>query len=129
MIGWECPKCGSVYSPLVMTCSRCVPATYAGNTTLPYGCSCGSTAVCPIHAPKRSVNVGAIVQAIAIILFFAGGVTAQPAVTAGTFHGCPEGGRTKVAPVKALNVLKNRATMPDTLDHAVTLEALLAPGN
>src|SRR5947209_160373 len=68
--------------------------------------------------------------AIALALMTAPALaTAQPAVTAGTFHDCPEGGRTKVAKVKALNVLKNRATVPETINRDATLEALAEKGD
>lgn len=41
--GWECPKCGRIYSPSMVMCSYCVPAkplTFTGTgaaTNPPYG--------------------------------------------------------------------------------------------
>lgn len=35
MIGWECPKCGSVFGPFVATCFYCGPRTLtSGNTVI-----------------------------------------------------------------------------------------------
>ncbi len=31
MIGWVCPNCGAVWSPLVTLCVHCVPLKKAGN--------------------------------------------------------------------------------------------------
>ena len=33
MMGWECPKCGSCYSPFQMQCTRCGPESYTWITT------------------------------------------------------------------------------------------------
>ena len=33
MIGWECPKCGSVFGPFVSCCYHCGPQTASSGTT------------------------------------------------------------------------------------------------
>jgi len=48
-----------------------------------------------------------------------------------TYRGCSLEGDAKREDVRELNVLKNRYTFPDStqIDHSVTLEAMLAPGD
>jgi hypothetical protein len=31
--GWVCPRCGQCYSPFVLRCGTCGPATTSGNTS------------------------------------------------------------------------------------------------
>jgi hypothetical protein len=45
--GWECPKCGHVYSPSVATCWIC-PQQAVTSTVTP-GCTCGTSVACPLH--------------------------------------------------------------------------------
>ena len=55
--GWECPKCGCVYSPSIAKCFTCRPQTITGGTTTgldhhqipPYGGG-------PIHEPSSSYS-------------------------------------------------------------------------
>lgn len=56
-------------------------------------------------------------------------LAAQLAVPTGTFHHCGLRGTAKIATVGDLNVLKNRAVEPTIINTAITLEALLAPGD
>ena len=48
-----------------------------------------------------------------------------------TYRGCSLEGDAKRQDVRELNVLKNRSVFPDStqIDHSVTLEAMLAPGD
>ena len=52
--GWECPKCGHVYSPSMVMCSYC-PQQATVTTSTGTACTCGTTAVCPLHnaTPSR----------------------------------------------------------------------------
>lgn len=56
MMGWECPRCGRVYSPFTAACAICPVPSYLGNGTyaIPmsptYGCTCGTSVRCPLHA-------------------------------------------------------------------------------
>lgn len=34
--GWECPKCGSVYSPVTSKCYTCTNLTFTSTTTTEY---------------------------------------------------------------------------------------------
>ena len=45
MMGWECPKCGQVYGPMVSQCLQCVAIT-KGTLTM---CTCGTTIPCCLH--------------------------------------------------------------------------------
>jgi hypothetical protein len=48
--GWECPKCGRVYSPAMVMCSYCPQQVVTTTGT----CTCGTTAVCPVHQASRT---------------------------------------------------------------------------
>ena len=52
-IGWECPKCGRCYSPIVPLCHHCptMPLFPYADYVHP-SCTCGqtSTTPCPIHS-------------------------------------------------------------------------------
>ncbi len=60
MIGWECPKCGRVYSPFTAQCAVCpITAVTTDRIGLPpnvtnvipnYACTCGTSVTCPLHA-------------------------------------------------------------------------------
>lgn len=45
------------------------------------------------------------------------------------YHDCPMQGNAKTARVQELDRLKNRDTAPTQIDPAITLKAILAPGN
>lgn len=54
MTGWECPKCGKCYSPMVTTCVSCgQPPVSVGmvviSPTLRCTCGDGTSAGCPVH--------------------------------------------------------------------------------
>jgi hypothetical protein len=66
---------------------------------------------------------------IALLLMALGLGAQAPTVAAGVFHGCGLEGKADAARVKPLNVLKNRATAPATVDASITLERLMAPGD
>lgn len=70
-----------------------------------------------------------IVLLFAALLSLSSSANAQLAVPAGRFHNCGLTGSAKPARVKALNLLKNRATEPTVINTAITLDALLAPGD
>lgn len=53
----------------------------------------------------------------------------QLAVPTGTFHHCGLRGTATIATVGDLNVLKNRAVEPTIINPAITVAALLAPGD
>ena len=63
MTGWECPKCGSCYSPLVPECLACRPKPFTSHVTV---CSCGTSAVCPLHGyvqmPTSTCEMKEIIQ-------------------------------------------------------------------
>jgi hypothetical protein len=70
-----------------------------------------------------------LLAGIACALLFAGAASAQtPTVTAGTFHNCPIEGDAKVARVRPLNRLKNRATVPQIVE-VVDLAKFYEPGD
>ena len=52
MTGWECPKCGRVYSPFVVQCNFCCGFTLT-QSRLPVSvtpiCTCGQTVPCLLH--------------------------------------------------------------------------------
>jgi hypothetical protein len=66
-LGWECPRCHSVYGPHVFSCQYCGPTTDTGTGTaqslgrVVRPCTCNSSAaqpgmLCPVH-PDRPVTV------------------------------------------------------------------------
>lgn len=61
-----------------------------------------------------------------LVLFTTRGLLGQA-----VFRGCPLAGNAEPADVQALNVLKNRTTVPSTsdIDPAVTLTTMLQPGD
>ncbi len=65
-----------------------------------------------------------------IIVFLAAAFLCESA-GAGIFNNCPSEGDARTAAVRALNLLKNRETtpLPDQFNKAVTLAALLHPGD
>lgn len=36
MRGWECPRCGRTYAPLVATCGACQPHSIPATSTTPW---------------------------------------------------------------------------------------------
>jgi hypothetical protein len=62
----------------------------------------------------------------AFCLFMA---AAGPSAAQEVFHGCPVTGDARSEAVRALDALKNRFTAPARIDPAVTLDAILAPGD
>ncbi len=53
MQGWECPKCGRVYS----RCTVCPVGTLTMSTTT-LTCTCFTTARCPLHGTERRTTWG-----------------------------------------------------------------------
>jgi hypothetical protein len=61
--GWECPKCGRVYSPAMVMCSYCPEQAVISSGTAT--CTCGTTAVCPVHCNALTAPVEIIRNALA----------------------------------------------------------------
>lgn len=56
--GWECPKCGRVYSPSTIMCFYCGNQTITTSPNTQPICSCGTgIGQCPIHG-KSTVYGG-----------------------------------------------------------------------
>lgn len=54
MEGWICPRCQTVHAPHIPQCD-CLPPSITSTTPvirLTGVCTCGTTAICPLHAPK-----------------------------------------------------------------------------
>ncbi len=45
--GWECPKCGKVWSPFTIGCRNCNVEPRVQNVQ--HQCTCGTSAKCPLH--------------------------------------------------------------------------------
>lgn len=53
--GWECPKCGRVYSPSTAMCYYCGNQTITTSPTSQPICSCGTgIGRCPIHGGSQT---------------------------------------------------------------------------
>jgi hypothetical protein len=54
--GWECPKCGRVYSPSMIMCSYCPqqPVTTTGTNT-GTACTCSELGYCRLHRQDDEV--------------------------------------------------------------------------
>jgi hypothetical protein len=66
-----------------------------------------------------------------LCLLFLGANAQAPPSNMDDFDGCGMDGSATTARLKALNQLKNRYTLPEDsqVDHAITLSAMLAPGD
>lgn len=48
-MGWECPRCHSILSPLQSFCLFCEPSKPARVNQIAGYCTCGSTGGCSLH--------------------------------------------------------------------------------